>query len=223
MAKIGIRNAGKYQSSGNGGYFSLKDDGDSAVVRFLYNQPDGSDIDYFLVHEVQIDGKKRYVSCNSVDENGESHPDDCPLCKAGNKPKEKLFLQLVASDNPDSVQIWERGSSFVSKIITYLNEFGNLSAVKIKVIRRGKKGDQKTQYEFMPMGKDDVKLEDLPQKQELEGSLIIKANIDEMNQIIAGTYTPQHAAQQHQIQEQQFEPMHHNERGTRTTAPSDVF
>lgn len=47
MAKIGIGNAGKYQSSGNGGYFSLKDDGDSAVVRFLYNQPDGSDIDYF--------------------------------------------------------------------------------------------------------------------------------------------------------------------------------
>lgn len=45
--KIGIGNAGKYQSSGNGGYFSLKDDGDSAVVRFLYNQPDGSDIDYF--------------------------------------------------------------------------------------------------------------------------------------------------------------------------------
>lgn len=223
MAKIGIGNAGKYQSSGNGGYFSLKDDGDSAVVRFLYNQPDGSDIDYFLVHEVQIDGKKRYVSCNSVDENGESHPDDCPLCKAGNKPKEKLFLQLVASDNPDSVQIWERGSSFVSKIITYLNEFGNLSSVKIKVIRRGKKGDQKTQYEFMPMGKDNVKLEDLPQKQELEGSLIIKANIDEMNQIIAGTYTPQPAGQQHQMQEQQFEPMHHNERGTRTTAPSDVF
>lgn len=222
MAKIGIGNAGKYQGSGNGGYFSLRDDGDSAVVRFLYNQPDGSDIDYFLVHEVQIDGKKRYVSCNSVDENGESHPDDCPLCKAGNKPKEKLFLQLVASDNPESVQIWERGSSFVSKIITYLNEFGNLSGVKIKVIRRGKKGDQKTQYEFMPMGKDDVKLEDLPQKQELEGSLIIKASIDEMNQMIAGTYTPQHAAQQHQMQEQHFEPMH-TTRGTRTTAPSDVF
>lgn len=222
MAKIGIGNAGKYQGSGNGGYFSLRDDGDSAVVRFLYNQPDGSDIDYFLVHEVQIDGKKRYVSCNSVDENGESHPDDCPLCKAGNKPKEKLFLQLVASDNPEAVQVWERGSSFVSKIITYLNEFGNLSSVKIKVIRRGKKGDQKTQYEFMPMGKDDVKLEDLPQKQELEGSLIIKASIDEMNQMIAGTYTPQHATQQHQMQEQHFEPMH-TTRGTRTTAPSDVF
>lgn len=222
MAKIGIGNAGKYQGSGNGGYFSLRDDGDSAVVRFLYNQPDGSDIDYFLVHEVQIDGKKRYVSCNSVDENGESHPDDCPLCKAGNKPKEKLFLQLVASDNPEAVQVWERGSSFVSKIITYLNEFGNLSEVKIKIIRRGKKGDQKTQYEFMPMGKDNTRLEDLPQKQELEGSLIIKASIDEMNQMIAGTYTPQHASQQHQMQEQQFEPMH-TTRGTRTTAPSDVF
>lgn len=221
MARIGIGNAGKYQSSGNGGYFSLKDDGDSAVVRFLYNQPDGSDIDYFLVHEVEVEGKKRYVSCNSVDANGEAHADDCPLCKHGNKPKEKLFLQLITSDRPEEVQIWERGASFVPKIITYLNEFGDLSAVKIKIIRRGKKGDQKTQYEFMPMGKDNTKLEDLPKKQELEGSFIIKATLEEMQQIVNGTYKPQQATQRHQAQEQQFEPMHN--RGSRSTAPSDVF
>lgn len=221
MARIGIGNAGKYQGSSNGGYFSLRDDGDNAVVRFLYNQPDGSDIDYFLVHEVEVNGKKRYVSCNSVDGNGESHVEDCPLCKAGNKPKEKLFLQLVTADKPDEVQIWERGASFVPKIITYLNEFGDLSSVKIKIIRRGKKGDQKTQYEFMPLGKDNTKLEDLPKKQDLEGSFIIKATIDEMNQMVKGTYQPQQSTQQTTQAEQQFEPIQHT--GSRTTGPSDVF
>ena len=116
MARIGITNVGKYQGGNNGGYFTLSDDGDSATVRFLYNQPDGSDIDFFLVHEVEIEGKRRYVSCNAVDEDGNMHLDDCPLCKSGNKPKEKLFLQLVDENDLNTVKVWERGSKFVAKI-----------------------------------------------------------------------------------------------------------
>ena len=120
MAKISINKSGQYQQNGNSEFFTLKDDGDTARVRFLYSDPNGEDIDYFLVHEVEIDGKRRYVSCNAIDDEGRMHTEDCPLCKSGNKPKEKLFLQLFDEDD-QKLKIWERGKNFVAKIITYLN------------------------------------------------------------------------------------------------------
>ena len=47
MAKLNIKNAGKYTSNGASEYFTLKDDGDTARVRLLYEVPDGADIDFF--------------------------------------------------------------------------------------------------------------------------------------------------------------------------------
>lgn len=230
MARIGIGNVGKYvQSGNNGGYFSLKDDGDSATVRFLYNQPDGSDMDFYLVHEVEIDGKRRYVSCNAVDDAGEVHPDDCPLCKAGNKPKEKLFLQLIDATEPDSIKVWERGATFIQKIVTYLNRFGDLSAMPFDVVRRGKKGSKQTSYELIPLGADGKNLESegLPQKRDLEGTLIVKATKQDMQDMIDGVFTlgdkkePQQRANNYTGGAADFAP---RARGTREMAQgSDVF
>ena len=59
MAKININQSGKYSGGEGAEFFSLKDDGDTARVRLLYDQEDGSDLDYFLVHQVEINGKKR--------------------------------------------------------------------------------------------------------------------------------------------------------------------
>ena len=42
IPKISIKDAGKYASSAAGDYFSLKDDGDIARVRFLYEEEDVS-------------------------------------------------------------------------------------------------------------------------------------------------------------------------------------
>ena len=202
MAKIGLGNAGKYTSNGNGGYFTLVDDGDSAVVRFLYDQPDGSDIDYFLVHQVEIDGKRRWVSCNGVDEEGNLHKEDCPLCKSGNRPQEKLFLQLLNMDT-NEVQVWERGKTYVQKILTYLNRYGNLSAVPMEIVRQGKKGDQQTTYEFFVLDKDGQDLSTLDvEKLEIEGTLVIKASNEDMEDMIEGIYTTGAPQQQAQPQQQ---------------------
>ena len=80
MGRMSMNNSGKFASQGNNDFFFLTDDGDVASVRMLYDQPDGSDMDYYLVHEVEIDGKKRYVACNALSEDGNSlHTENCPL------------------------------------------------------------------------------------------------------------------------------------------------
>ena len=186
MAKINIKDSGKYQQNSNSEFFTLKDDGDTARVRFLYDDPDGNDIDYFLVHEVEIDGKRRYVSCNAIDDEGRMHTEDCPLCKSGNKPKEKLFLQLYDEDD-QKLKIWERGKNFVGKIVTYLNRYGSLVE------------------QMFPLAKDGKHLEDFPEKQQLEGSYILKVSPQEMYDIIDGVFTQGNQQQEEQPQPQRRE------------------
>ena len=189
MAKINLTDVGKYTQTGSD-FFTLKDDGDTARVRFLYDDPEGGDMDFFLVHEVEIDGKKRYVSCNAVDDEGRMHIEDCPLCKAGNQPKEKLFIQLYDED-AGVVKLWERGKNFVPKIVSLINRYGSLIAQAFDIERRGKKGDTNTTYELYALNKDNKTINDFPQKQELEGGFIIKASIQDMYDMIDGVYKSQ--------------------------------
>ena len=197
MAKLNIKNAGKYSSNGTNEYFMLKDDGDTARVRFLYDDPDGADIDFFLVHTVEIEGKKRYVACNAVDDEGKMHKDDCPLCKSGNRPQEKLFLQLYDEDE-DKLKIWERGKNFVPKIVSFINRYGALVKQAFDIERHGKKGDTGTTYELYALPSDNKTLEDYPERQELEGTLIIKASAEEMHDILDGVYKASSNKEQHQ-------------------------
>ena len=226
MAKINIKDSGKYQQNSNSEFFTLKDDGDTARVRFLYEDPDGNDIDYFLVHEVEIDGKRRYVSCNAVDDEGRMHPEDCPLCKSGNKPKEKLFLQLYDEDD-QKLKIWERGKNFVGKIVTYLNRYGALVEQPFDIERRGKKGDTNTTYEMFPLTKDGKTLDDFPEKQHLEGTYIIKVTKQEMYDIIDGVYSTNNQQQQEEQpapQRQRREPVEEQApRRSRRRSETDRF
>ena len=217
MAKLNIKNAGKYSSNGASEYFMLKDDGDTARVRFLYDDPDGADIDFFLVHTVEIQGKKRYVACNAVDDEGKMHKDDCPLCKSGNRPQEKLFLQLYDEDE-EKLKIWERGKNFVPKIVSFINRYGALVAQAFDIERHGRKGDTNTTYELYACKQDDKVLEDFPEKQELEGTLIIKASIDDMYDMLDGVYTTGEQEQQKQ-QVKEEEPVRRRQRGGREEEP----
>ena len=192
MAKLNIKDAGKFSQQGSD-YFTLKDDGDTARVRFLYSDPDGADIDFFLVHEVKYKDdqgreRRRYVSCNAVDEEGHMHKDDCPLCQAGNRPQEKLFLQLYDEDE-GKLKIWERGKNFVPKIVSFINRYGALVAQAFDIERHGKKGDTGTTYEIYACEKDNATLEDFPEKQEIEGTLIVKASKEDMYDMVDGVYS----------------------------------
>ena len=188
MAKINVNNSGKYASSGSNDFFSLQDDGDIARVRMLYDQPDGSDLDYFLLHEVEIDDKKRYVNCLAVDEEGDLHPEDCPLCNRGFKRIEKLFIQLYDEDD-GVVKTWDRGKSFVPKLLTYVNRYGSLVEQPIEIERQGKRGNKKTTYDLFQLEKDNAVLEDYPEKQELLGSLILDLSEEQIEEVIDGTFS----------------------------------
>lgn len=219
MAKISLNDAGKFASQSSNDYFTLENDGDTARVRFLYDDPNGEDVDYYLVHEVQIGDRKRYVACRAITDEGKLDTDLCPLCQAGYKRVEKLFLQLYNEDT-DKVETWERGRTFVAKISTYINRYKQLVKYPIDIERHGKKGDQKTTYELFPLEPDESTLEDFPEKSNLLGTLIIDASEEDMDEIINGTYNPPGSNDNNSQQESTTRTRNRNQSSTRKNSSS---
>jgi hypothetical protein len=159
-------------------FFTLADHGDTATVRFLHEGEE--DLDWYILHKVKIQEKDRWVKC--------TEDEQCPLCKAGNRPQLKIFLQLV--DKRDGkIKTWERGQKFIPKIISIINRYGNLNSRPYDIERMGKKGDTKTDYNLFPHDKDG-KEANLPERQELvgENGFILEKSIEDMKKIAEGTY-----------------------------------
>lgn len=192
MGRVSIQKSGSFSTSSNNDFFVLADDGDSAIVTLLYDDPNGEDVDYFVVHEAEIDGRRRYINCNAISEDGEHlEPENCPLCQNGFARIEKLFLQMY-NHNTGKVETWDRGRSYVQKIVTFINKYGALVTQPFEIIRSGKKGDQRTTYEFLPeRPEDNATLDDFPEKAELLGSLILELDEDQMYDVIDGRFTLQ--------------------------------
>lgn len=214
MTKRNLQDTLKHFEENSGGgseFFSLKNDKDTAVVRFLHEGED--DLDWYVVHEAQINGKKRWVQC--------LEDETCPMCASGNKTQLKLFLQMV--DKRDGkVKLWERGQKFIPKIISLINRYGNLVGREFEIERSGKAGSKDTQYLIYPLDEDGKVLADFPKRQELlaENGFILQKSVDEMVAINNGTYTPPTSSNNNQQQSQQtnYTPPTRRERGN-----SDVF
>lgn len=145
MARYNFSEADNYGQSNSGSFFALKDDGDTARVRFLYGTID--DVEGDVVHEVEVDGKRRYINClRSYNE----PIDKCPLCAAQFKQIPKLFIKLYNEDT-NEVQIWERGKTYFQKMANLASHYNPLHNAVIEVTRNGKKGDMKTTYDFFPI------------------------------------------------------------------------
>ena len=190
MARVSIANSGKFSSGSNNDFFTLADDGDSAVVTLLYDDPEGADIDYFVVHEAEIDGRRRYINCNAVSEDGEHIiPENCPLCQEGYSRIEKIFLQMFNHET-GKIETWDRGRSYVQKIVTFINKYGALVQQPFEIIRSGKKGDQRTTYEFLPERPEpNATLDDFDEKADLLGTLILDLSEDQMYDVIDGRFS----------------------------------
>ena len=166
----------KYHTSGHI-YFSLKDDGHVARVRFMYNNID--DIEGYAVHEVEVDGRKKYVNCLRE---YNSRLDDCPFCKAKKFQSAKLFIPLYNIDE-DKVQIWERGKTYFSIISGLFARYSSadtpLVSQVFEIERNGKKGDTATRYGIFPVGQpDDTTLEDLPEVPAILGTQILDKSFE---------------------------------------------
>ena len=180
----------KYDNGGfsKNGWFQLKDDGDTATVRLLHKGQVGTeegtgepkyDFPIYEVHKMDVDGsgRDRTILCK-----GES----CELCKAGNKPSLRMFLQMVNLDETDKdkqAQLWERGLTDIKQMLGLTGEYGDLTQRDIKIKRCGAKGSMKTTYQYFPKDKSE---RDIPEPQSVVGSLILDLNREDQIKAIEG-------------------------------------
>lgn len=184
-----------YGGNGGAGYFSLKNDKDTAQVRIMYNTID--DVEGYAVHQVEVDDKKRYVNCLREYNQPIS---DCPFCEARNFQLAKLFVPLYDIKD-DKVKIWERGKKFFSKIGSICARYSNPTVVShiFEIERNGKPGDQTTSYEIYETDQDNTTMEDLPEKPELLGGLILDKSADEMRYYLDNGKFPSDREENHVV------------------------
>ena len=193
MASFGVNQADQYGGPGGGGYFSLKNDKDTARVRFLYGGIE--DVIGYSVHEVEVNGKKRYVNC--LREYGDPM-DACPMCKNGSPVRAKYFVPIFNLDTGEQV-IWERGKKFGQKLSALCSRYPNLVSHRFEIERNGQAGSKDTSYEIYP-------LQDVPEDAELTmgdfevepvlGGLVLNKNAEEMEAYIKRGAFPDKGAQQ---------------------------
>lgn len=175
MARFTMGEENNYGSQGNASsYFSLKEDGEVKKVRFMYRN--ASDVTGYAVHEVNVNGKRRYVNCLR-DYN--SPIDDCPFCKSGSNQQVKLYIPLYDIE-AGKVCFWERGKKFFSRMSSLCARFPDLVSHVFEIERHGAKGATDTTYEIFEVSHDNTKLEDLPEIPDVLGTIVLDKNADEM-------------------------------------------
>lgn len=173
------------------GYFSLKNDGDEALIRIMHDSPE--DFDLVTVHPVTIDGKFRSIACIR---DAREPMEMCPFCAEGKKLSSKMYLHVIEYVKNDQNQIvavpkvWERNATYAREIVNKINEYGPLSDVLLKVKRNGKAGSKDTTYsldyalptkynpEWYP--KDTTLFEGY----QAEGRAVMKKSFEEMQKMV---------------------------------------
>lgn len=186
MGRFKHDEADHYGGTGGTGFFSLQNDGDIKEVRFMYN--DIEDVDGYAVHQVEIEGKKRYVNCLR-DYNDPI--DKCPFCREHMFQTAKLFIP-VYDVKDDKVRIWERGKKFFAKMSSLCSRYPNLISHVFEIERNGKKGDTQTTYEIYEVDKDDKTLEDFPEVPDIIGGLVLDKSAEDMEYYLeSGEFPPE--------------------------------
>lgn len=189
MGRFNYQDSDNYGNSSSN-FFSLKDDGDVARVRFMYN--DLKDVVGYAVHEIEVDGNKRYVNCLRSYNEPKSK---CPCCANDYMQKAKIYVPLYNVDTKE-VQLWERGKKFLGKLQSICTRYARQDSPLVNHIfeieRNGKKGDQQTTYEVYEVGSDDTTLQDLPEVIEPLGNVILDKSYDELDSYVrTGSFATQ--------------------------------
>lgn len=141
-----------YSESSNGsiGFFSLKNDGEEAIVRIMCDSM--ADLEIMTVHPITVGTSafpNRQVNCLRS-------PRDplemCPLCASGEKVRQKVFIKMLRYD-PVTKQatpvVWDRVASvFAPRIKSFIDNYGPLSHIMCKIIRHGT--GKSTMYDIIP-------------------------------------------------------------------------
>jgi len=179
MSRVTTEQARKITTSNSNGYFSLKDDGDKATVRFMYNNV--SEIETYSVHDVTINGFNKHVDClKDAEGNGV-----CPFCEKGVKRTARTFFKLYNVDN-GAVEIWDCGIKRAPGLENILKMSRSPKLVNdvFEIVRHGKAKSTDTTYELIYKSSDDVTLEELPNSPDLYSKYILKKSPEEMEYYI---------------------------------------
>lgn len=176
--RFNYQDAENYGSNGSSSFFTLKNDKDTARVRIMYRNM--NDVEGLAVHEIELDGKKRYVNC--VREYNDPI-DKCPLCKANYKVIAKLFVPLF-NEETGEVMVWERGKKFFGKLSSLCGRYDNLVSHVFEIERNGKPKDTATTYEMYSIKEDNTTLEDLPEPVDVMNGIVLDKSADDMDYFV---------------------------------------
>lgn len=134
------------------GFFSLKGDGDEALVRIMHD--DLSSLEALSTHNIQVNGKYRRVNC--LRESPVSPMSSCPLCESGNKRSDRLYVHLIEYTKDENGQVaaspkvFDRPISEATVLRNLLNEYGPLSDCLFKIKKNVPNGDKlRTTYTYI--------------------------------------------------------------------------
>lgn len=132
-------------------YFALRNDGDQALVRFMYHSTDEFEI--VRIHKHKVNGKVRSVACLR----GPMDPvDTCPLCANNVAVSDKAYIKLLNYQQGENGQlipvpeVWERPAFFFDTLATRMTTYGPLDESLYIITRHGKSGDTGTKYDILP-------------------------------------------------------------------------
>lgn len=183
--KFGMDDLEKYSPEGNTNYFSLKNDGDKAQVRIMYENI--NDVEGHCVHKVkQKNGQFTYVECLR---NYEDPIDCCPLCASkvngDSKLMSRIWVPMYITEESRAV-LWERGKSFwKDQLYPLMVEKGEpFCAHVFTVERHGAAGDIETTYELIDEGADHITLDDFDEIPDPVGTIIQEKTFEELERFV---------------------------------------
>lgn len=191
MGKVGLGNVDKYQTNSRG-FFRLENDKDVASVRFMYRTLEEVDEDVLSVHRIKVGDQDRYVNC--LREGPNDPESDCPFCAAGWGRTVRLFLQVAEVTDFDKktkediaweAKVFDRGPNFAKKISSIFERAkGDICGTMYEIERQGKKGDTSTDYGIFAIETDGLKIDDLPARKSILGSVVLDKTFEEMDAFV---------------------------------------
>lgn len=155
MAKISFNSIPAPNGEGNNfnsvPFFSLKKDGDEAIVRIMHDSVD--DFEVLTTHQVKVGNGFRSVNCLR---DPHTPVDACPLCQNNVKMQNRLYIHMIQYVRNEQGKIepkpvvWERSAfTYGSQLSNLINEYGPLSECIFKIRRNGAPGNMQTTYDIM--------------------------------------------------------------------------
>lgn len=185
--------------TGSKDYFTLENDGDSAIVVFLHGDDKEKplNLDFAAVYPVTlpIRGDTRTIRKYVLVKDRQTDP----LAKHGYRPVVRALFQLVEVEEKNGeitysdIKIWDRGQQHIREITSIIEELGPLCNIPIKIRRDGKKGDRNTKYHILALQNkvSQYIIPDLlPETEDIneEGKYFMDLTQEEMQKIVDGDY-----------------------------------